>query len=70
MIRRRVLGALDRVAPAAAWCLVAGGAATFVAVLVGIIATGDAKWATLLVAADLTVGGYSQLRDEQRDDEI
>lgn len=66
-MRRRVLAALDRVAPGAAWALVAGGAATFVAVLANVIATGDAKWATLLVSADLTVSGYGQLRDEQRE---
>jgi hypothetical protein len=39
-----------------------GGAVTFVAVLFNLIATGDAKWATLLVAADLVVSGFSSVQ--------
>lgn len=66
-LRRRVLATLDRVAPAAAWCLVIGATVTFVGVLVGLIAMGEFRLPTLLLSADLAVSGYSQLRDEQRE---
>lgn len=69
-MRRRVLGALDRFQPWAAWGLVIGGAVTFVGVLVNVISTGVAKPATLLISADLFVSGYAELRayaDEEDD---
>lgn len=47
----------------AAWTLCVGAVITFVGVIVGIIVVGDAKWATLLVSADLAISGFSALRD-------
>lgn len=63
-----MLRALDRVEPWAAWGLVVGAVVVFVGVLVDVIRTGDAKWATLLVAADLIVSGYGELQDAVDDD--
>lgn len=51
----------------AAWLLLAGGVWTFVAVLVGFVIVGNAKWATLLVAADLIVSGFSAVQDAEPD---
>lgn len=48
-----------------AWALMLGGAVTFVGVLVGLIAVGEFKWATLLVAADLVVGGFSAVQEAE-----
>lgn len=56
-------------APAAAWGLVVGAAVTFLGVLTGIIATGEWRLGYLLISADMMIGGYSQLRDEQREGE-
>lgn len=69
-MKRRILALLDRVAPVAAWCLVVGALVTFLGVLVGLIAVGEFRLMTLLLSADLVIGGYSQLRDEQRRGEI
>lgn len=68
-LRQGALRVLDRAAPVAAWGLVLGALVTFVGVLVGFIAMGEFRLPTLLLSADLVVGGYSQLRDEQREGE-
>lgn len=44
-----------------------GGAVTFVAVLFDLIQTGDAKWATLLIAADLVVSGFGAVQEAEND---
>lgn len=67
-MRRRVLRLLDRIEPWAAWGLLAGAAVVFVGVAVDLIATGDARWATLLIAADLLVSGYSEVQDSAEED--
>lgn len=64
---KRIYRWLDRIHPVAAWALVAAALATFVGVAANIITTGDAKWATLLVSADLFVSGYGELRAEAKD---
>ncbi len=61
-----VFAVIDR---PAAWCLLLGGAVTFVAVVTGFIATGDAKWATLLIAADLVVSGFAAVQQAEDDDD-
>lgn len=61
-LTRRLLPIFGRAQRPAAWVLMLGGAASFVAVLLNLIATGTAKWATLLVAADLTVSGFSSVQ--------
>jgi hypothetical protein len=68
-LRRRVLRAFALADRPAAWCLMLGGAVTFVAVLVDLVATGDAKWATLLVAADLTCSGFSAVQEAEDDED-
>ena len=59
-----IFGAVQR---PAAWLLLIGGAVTFVAVLTNLIATGTAKWATLLVSADLIVSGLGNVQTAEQD---
>lgn len=56
----RLFGRFER---AAAWTLCIGALATFIGVISGLIVVGEARWATLLVAADLAISGFSALRD-------
>ncbi len=63
LLRRRVLRVFAIIERPAAWFLLLGGFVVFVGVLVGFISTGSAKWATLLVAADLIVGGFLAVQD-------
>lgn len=49
----------------AAWVLLIGGAVTFLAVLLNVLRTGNAKWATLLIAADLIVSGFSAVQEAE-----
>jgi hypothetical protein len=53
----------------AAWGLLIGGVITFISVITGLIVVGEAKLATLLVAADLIVGGFSATQQAEDDDE-
>lgn len=66
-VRRRVLAVFAAIERPAAWGLMVAGAVTFVGVLVGLIAAGDFKWATLLIAADLTVSGFSAVQESESD---
>ena len=68
-LRRRVLRAFAIIERPAAWGLLIGGFITFVSVLFGLIIVGDAKLATLLVAADLIVGGFSAVQESQDDED-
>lgn len=63
----RLLHWFGRAERPAAWVLLIGGFVTFIGVITGLIVTGDAKWATLLVAADLVVSGFSAV--QQSDDD-
>lgn len=67
--RRLVLRAFARAERPAAWLLLLGGVVTFVAVVLNLITTGSAKWATLLVAADLIVAGFSAVQEAEDDEE-
>lgn len=62
----RVFAVIER---PAAWGLLIGGLVTFISVLFGLIVVGDAKLATLLVAADLIVGGFSAVQETEDSDE-
>lgn len=53
----------------AAWLLLLGGILTLVGVLMDVIVTGNAKAATILVACDLIVGGFSAVQGAHDDDE-
>lgn len=53
-----------------AWMLLIGGLITFIVVIFEIVATGDAKWVTLLVAADLIVSGFSAVQEAEDDEEV
>lgn len=68
-MRRRLVRWAARAEAPAAWVLLAGSAFTLVAVAANLIATGTAKWATLLVAADLLVSSAGALQ-EAYDDEL
>lgn len=61
-----IFGAAQR---PASWCLLVGGMATFFAVVTNLIATGTAKWATLLVAADLIVSGLGNVQTAENEAE-
>lgn len=63
-----MLRAFARAQRPAAWILLLGGAATFVAVLVGLIVVGEARLATLLVAAGLVVDGFSAVQQAEEDE--
>jgi hypothetical protein len=67
--QRHVLRIFAVVERPAAWCLLVGGVCTFVSVLFGLIVVGDAKLATLLVAADLIVGGFSAVAEQEDGEE-
>lgn len=67
--RRRVLAAFAVVERPAAWVLLIGGVVTFIGVVFGLIVVGDAKLATLLVAADLIVGGFGAVQETEDTDE-
>lgn len=60
----RGFGAVQR---PAAWCLLIGGAVTFVAVLFNLVVTGIAKPATLLIAADLVVSGFGAVSESENE---
>lgn len=61
-IRRSVLRWFAIAERPAAWGLLAGGIVTFIGVITDLIATGNAKWATLLIAADLVVSGFGAVQ--------
>lgn len=62
MLRRQVLRVFGVVEPWCAWGLLIGGLITFVGVAIGLIVVGDARPATLLVAADLVVSGFTAVQ--------
>lgn len=64
---RRVLRIFAWLERPMAWVLLVAGFVTFVSVLVGLIVVGEAKIATLLIAADLTVSGFGAV--QQAEDE-
>jgi 4-hydroxybenzoate polyprenyltransferase len=61
--RRRVLEYLGRFEGPLAYAILGTGVATFLATVAGIIATGDAKWATLIAAAIFAVDGYHAVQE-------
>jgi hypothetical protein len=67
--RRRVLRIFAVIERPAAWGLLIGGVVTFFSVVTGLIVVGEAKLATLLVAADLIVSGFSTVQESEDDDE-
>jgi len=66
-VSRRLLAVFGRMQRPAAWVLMTGGAVTFLAVLFDLVKTGTAKWATLLVAADLVVSGFSAVQEAENE---
>lgn len=67
--RRLVLRAFAQAERPAAWVLLAGGLVTFVSVITGLIVVGEAKLATLLVAADLTVSGFAAVQESEEEED-
>jgi hypothetical protein len=68
VIKRQILAVFGRIERPAAWGLLIGGFVTFIGVLFDLIATGNAKWATLLIAADLVVSGFGAVQEAHDDD--
>jgi hypothetical protein len=68
-LRRRVLRAFAVAEKPAAWVLLIGGVVTFVSVVTGLILVGDAKLATILVAAGLIVDGFQAVQESEDDDD-
>ena len=67
-LRERILAIFKVLERPAAWGLLIGGVITFLGVLFGLIVVGDAKPATLLIAADLIVSGFSAVQESEDDD--
>lgn len=67
--RRRALHWFALARRPAAWLLLVGAALTFVGVLVNLISVGVAKWATLLIAADLLVSGFDAVQEAEDDEQ-
>ena len=63
----RVLALFRAAERPAAWVLLIGGALTFLGVLFGLIVVGEARWATLLVSADLVVSGFAAVQTAEDD---
>jgi hypothetical protein len=62
----RIFEVLER---PAAWGLLIGGLITFISVVTGLIVVGEAKLATLLVAADLIVSGFSAVQQSEDEED-
>lgn len=67
--RRRILRMFEAIERPAAWLLLLGGAVTFVGVLVGLIAVGEFRVATLLISADLVVSGFGAVQEAENTDD-
>lgn len=61
-VRRRVLRLFGRSQRTVAWAILAGGVVTFVAVAMDIVATGEAKLATLLGALLVINDGWQAVQ--------
>jgi hypothetical protein len=66
--RRRLLRGFARAQRPAAWFLLAAGVVSFVSVAVGLVVVGEARLATLLVAADLVVSGFDAAQEAEDDE--
>ena len=64
-LRQHILRLFAVIERPAAWCLLVGGVVTFISVITGLIVVGEAKLATLLVAADLIVGGFGAVQETE-----
>lgn len=68
LVRRFLLPVFARAEKPAAWVLLIGGVVTFVGVVLGLIVVGEARIATLLVAADLVVSGFGAVQEAEDED--
>lgn len=69
-VQKKVLRFFAFIDRPAAWFLMIAGFVTFVGVLFNLILVGDFKVATLLIAADLTVAGFSAVQEAEDDEEV
>lgn len=67
-MKRRILATFARIERPAAWGLMVGGVVVFVGVVADLIRLGNAKVATLLVAADLVVSGFAAVQEVEDDE--
>lgn len=68
-LRRRILRIFAVLERPAAWGMMFAGVGVLGAVLFGVLATGDFKAATLLIAADLVVSGFSAVQTTEEDED-
>lgn len=68
-LRRWVLRWFRYLERPAAWGLLVAGLVTFISVITGLIVVGEARLATLLVAADLIVSGFSAVQESEDDED-
>lgn len=66
-IQAKLLPVFGRLQRPAAWVLLVGAAATLVAVLFDLIALGNARLGTLLVAAGLVVDGFQAVQEAENE---
>ena len=68
-VRNKLLAFFAAIEKPAAWALLFGAIITFGGVLVGWITVGEFKWPTLLIAADLTVSGFTAVQEAEDDED-
>lgn len=67
-VRRAVLRAFAAAERPAAWVLLVGAAVTLIGIATNLLVLGTAKWATVLIAADLLVSGFAAVQDAEDDE--
>lgn len=66
-VTKRILRLFGRFQRPAAWCLLVGGLVTFIGVITNLIVIHEARLATLLLAADLFVGGMGSVQEAENE---
>jgi len=69
-LRARLLAYLGPSRIPIAWFMLGAGCVTFVGVVIGLFTVGDAKLATLIVAADLFASGLDTVLSAEADEEM
>ena len=67
--RRRLLRLFAIIERPTAWGMLFAGVIVFGSVITGLIVVGEAKLATLLIAADLIVSGFSAVQESEEDED-
>ena len=67
-LKRSILRGFARAQRPAAWVLLVGGVVVLVGVVLDLIALGNAKLGTVLIAADLVVSGFAAVQEAEDDE--